>query len=187
MQQQRSTLPVLVTALIALLISGLIAGSATASAIASATFSSTTTSSTTLSSATTSSAAVAAAGYTATVTNFDANGDQVVRFDTDGNAVDAHDGMIALFGGTYYLYGTAYDCGFSWQTTGTPFCGFKVYSSTDLVHWTDRGLLFDPTGSVWQTRCNGSTYGCFRPHVVYDAGTGMYVLWVNVYDNSGWP
>ncbi len=130
------------------------------------------------------SAATPAAAYTTTVTNFDAGGNQTVRFDTDGNAVDAHDGMIALFGGTYYLYGTAYNCGFSWLTAGTPFCGFKVYSSTDLVHWTDRGLLFDSTSSVWQTRCNGSTYGCFRPHVVYDAGTGMYALWVNVYDNS---
>jgi hypothetical protein len=125
-----------------------------------------------------------AAAYTTTITNFDSGGNQAVRFDTDGNAVDAHDGMIALFGDMYYLYGTAYNCGFSWLTTGTPFCGFKVYSSPDLVHWTDRGLLFDPTGSLWQTRCNGSTYGCFRPHVVYDAGTGMYVLWVNVYDNS---
>ena len=167
MQRRRFTLPAFVMALAALLISGLTAASATAAGTHSA-------------------AAVtqAAAGYTTTVTNFDSSGNQVVRFDTDGNAVDAHDGMIALFDGTYYLYGTAYDCGFSWQTTGTPFCGFKVYSSTDLTHWTDRGLLFDPTGSVWQTRCNGSTYGCFRPHVVYDAATGMYVLWVNVYDNS---
>lgn len=164
-RQRLITLPAFVTALIAILISGLTAGSASASG-------------------TPSSAAAAAAGYTTTITDFDSHGDQVVRFDTDGDAVDAHDGMIASFGGTYYLYGTAYDCGFSWQTTGTPFCGFKVYSSTDLVHWTDRGLLFDPTGSVWQTRCNGSTYGCFRPHVVYDAATGMYVLWVNVYDNS---
>ena len=166
MHRQRSTLAVLALAVVAVLISGLTAGSAAASGTSSA------------------AAAAAAAGYTTTITNFDSTGDQTVRFDTDGNAVDAHDGMIALFGGTYYLYGTAYDCGFSWQTTGTPFCGFKVYSSTDLVHWTDRGLLFDPTGSVWQTRCNGSTYGCFRPHVVYDAATGMYVLWVNVYDNS---
>ncbi|MGH6657993.1 MAG: family 43 glycosylhydrolase [Actinocrinis sp.] len=181
MHRSITTLPksaaVLVVALVAMLISALTAGPAGAagyrpSASASAAASSATTT------------AAEAAAYTTTVTNFDSGGNQVVRFDTDGNAVDAHDGMTALFGGTYYLYGTAYDCGFSWQTTGAPFCGFKVYSSTDLVHWTDRGLLFNPAGSVWQTRCNGSTYGCFRPHVVYDAGTGMYVLWINVYDNS---
>ncbi|MEV7404256.1 family 43 glycosylhydrolase [Streptomyces sp. NPDC091267] len=122
--------------------------------------------------------------FTTRVTNFDADGNQVVRYDTEGNSVDAHDGEIAFFDGTYYLYGTSYDCGFAWQATSSPFCGFKVYSSPDLVHWTDRGQLFDATDSVWQTRCNGATYGCFRPHVNYDANTGTYALWVNVYDNS---
>jgi hypothetical protein len=126
----------------------------------------------------------AQAAYQTTVTNFDANGNQVARFDTRGNAVDAHDGEISVFNGTYYLYGTAYDCGYRWQQAGSPFCGFKVYTSSDLVHWADHGYLFDPTASVWQTRCNGGTYGCFRPHVVFDAGTGKYVLWINVYDNS---
>lgn len=121
--------------------------------------------------------------YTTTVTNFDAQGNQVVRFDTRGNSVDAHDGEIAFFGGTYYLYGTSYDCGFAWQATNSPFCGFKVYSSPDLAHWTDRGRLFDTSG-VWQSRCNGATYGCFRPHVGYDARARRYVLWVNVYDNQ---
>src|SRR3954452_18030697 len=85
------------------------------------------------------------AAYSTVVTNFDNAGNQVVRFDTRGNAVDAHDGEIAVFGGTYYLYGTAYDCGYRWNVGGTPCCGFKVYSSTDLVHWNDRGYLFDPT------------------------------------------
>ncbi|MFI6077303.1 family 43 glycosylhydrolase [Actinoplanes sp. NPDC051343] len=127
---------------------------------------------------------VAHAAYDTTVTNFDNAGNQIVRLDVHGNAVDAHDGEISVFGGTYYLYGTAYDCGYQWQGGGTPFCGFKVYSSPDLVHWADRGYLFDPTTSTWQTRCNGNTYGCFRPHVVYNAATARYVLWVNVYDNS---
>ena len=167
MHRLRFMLPTIGMALLALLISGLITTSATAASGAGR-----------------NSAAASATSYTTTITNFDSNGNQVVRFDTDGNAVDAHDGMIALFDGTYYLYGTSYNCGFTWQTAGSPFCGFKVYSSPDLVHWTDRGLLFDPTGSTWQSRCDGNTYGCFRPHVVYDAATGMYVLWVNVYDNG---
>jgi hypothetical protein len=124
------------------------------------------------------------APYVSTLTNFNAMGDHVVRFDTNGNAVDAHDGHIAVFDGLYYLYGTAYDCGFVWRSPGTPFCGFKAYSSTDLVHWTDLGFLFDATTPVWQTRCNGNTYGCFRPHVVFNQATGKYVLWINTYDNS---
>jgi hypothetical protein len=122
--------------------------------------------------------------YWSTLTNFNAQGGQVTRFDTNGNAVDAHDGHIALFDGVYYLYGTAYGCGFVWRSAGAPFCGFKAYSSTDLVHWTDLGFLFDATTAVWQTRCDGSTYGCFRPHVVFNQATGKYVLWINTYDNS---
>lgn len=119
----------------------------------------------------------------ATVVNFNANARQVTRYTPAGKAVDAHDGEIAYFDGVYYLYGTSYGCGFAWNEKNAPFCGFKVYSSTDLVHWTDRGFLFDASTATWQRRCNGSTYGCFRPHVVFNQKNGKYVLWVNVYDN----
>jgi hypothetical protein len=105
------------------------------------------------------------------------------RFDMLGNAIDAHDGEIALFGKTYYLYGTSYGCGFEWGNKGAPFCGFKVYSSKDLKVWKEEGDLFDANNVRWQTRCNGATYGCFRPHVVYNQRTKLYVLWINVYDN----
>src|SRR6218665_523972 len=115
--------------------------------------------------------------YQTTLTNFQ------TRFDTAGDAIDAHDGEIAFFDGTYYLYGTSYGCGFEWGNKGAPFCGFKAYASTDLVHWTDKGALFDARGAVWQSRCNGATYGCFRPHVLYNKKTKQYVLWINVYDN----
>ncbi len=117
------------------------------------------------------------------IKNFNENGDQLTRFGALGNAIDAHDGEIACFGGTYYLYGTSYDCGFEWGNKGAPFCGFKTYSSKDLVNWTDRGFLFDAQTPVWQSRCDGKTYGCFRPHVIYNKSTGQYVLWINVYDN----
>jgi hypothetical protein len=91
--------------------------------------------------------------------------------------------MIAFFDGLYYLYGTSYNCGYQWGVGGAPCCGFKTYSSPDLVHWTDRGPLFDASTTTWQTRCNGSTYGCYRPHVIYNEKTHLYVLWINVYDN----
>lgn len=113
--------------------------------------------------------------------NGDAGG-ATIRFDTAGNAVDAHDGEIEKFGKVYYLYGTSYGCGFEWQKAGTPFCGFRSYTSTDLLNWTDRGNLFDASSGTWQKACDGSTYGCYRPHVVYNARTGRYVLWFNSYD-----
>lgn len=116
--------------------------------------------------------------------NFNDKGEQLTRFNTLGDAVDAHDGEIAYFNGTYYLYGTSYDCGFQWGNKKAPFCGFKSYSSKDLVTWKDEGFLFDAQTPLWQTRCNGNTYGCFRPHVIYNTKTKLYVLWINVYDNQ---
>ncbi|MBD1259649.1 family 43 glycosylhydrolase [Maribacter polysiphoniae] len=117
------------------------------------------------------------------IKNFDQNGEQITRFDELGNAVDAHDGKIAYFNDTYYLYGTSYDCGFEWQNEVARFCGFKSYSSKDMVHWKDEGFLFDAQTPLWQSRCDGKTYGCFRPHVVYNKKNKNYVLWINVYDN----
>ena len=122
-------------------------------------------------------------GSSQTLRNFDRDGHQLTRFDRKGNAIDAHDGKLSFFNGTYYLYGTSYNCGFEWGNKRAPFCGFKVYTSSDLHQWKDEGFLFDAQSSTWQSRCDGKTYGCFRPHVVFNARTQRYVLWINVYDN----
>jgi hypothetical protein len=119
-----------------------------------------------------------------TLVNFGSNGLQITRFDSVAASIDAHDGEIAYFDGVFYLYGTSYDCGYEWGNPKAPFCGFKAYSSKDLVNWTDQGFLFDAQTPVWQSRCNGSTYGCYRPHVVFNQKNKMYVLWINVYDNQ---
>ena len=109
--------------------------------------------------------------------------DGVIRFDVEGNAIDAHDGQILRYGDMYYLYGTTYGCGFQWQAVGSEFCGVSVYSSPDLVNWQPHAPLFDASTAQWQERCGGTTYGCFRPHVAYNAKTDTYVMWLNVYDN----
>lgn len=104
------------------------------------------------------------------------------RLTVDGSVIDAHDGEIRKFGTVYYLYGTAYACGFRWTDPSTQFCGFNVYTSPDLVQWTGPARLFDPSGS-WQALCMHGTspgWGCFRPHVLFNAATQLYVLWVNV-------
>jgi len=117
------------------------------------------------------------------IKNFNPDGKQITKFDQMGKAVDAHDGEIAYFEGTYYLYGTSYDCGFEWNNKTAPFCGFKTYSSKDMVSWKDEGYLFDASTPLWQSRCDGKTYGCFRPHVIFNSKNKTYVLWINVYDN----
>lgn len=104
-----------------------------------------------------------------------------IRFDGAGDALDAHDGEIEEFGGTYYLYGTSYGCGYvRLSQPTTPWCGARAYQSTDLVHWQSDGYLFDPL--PWQSRCNSLTLSCYRPHVLHNPVTGNYVLWVNSYD-----
>ena len=126
------------------------------------------------------------ASVTATLVNFDAAGNRLSRFDVDGGMVDVHDGGIYEFKGTYYWYGTTYGCGYEWKKLAySPFCGFRVYTSPDLVHWKDGGLLFDVSQwEPWQARCHGWSYGCFRPHVAYNPNNGRYVLWVNTYETS---
>ncbi|HEX2188093.1 MAG TPA: family 43 glycosylhydrolase [Longimicrobiaceae bacterium] len=116
--------------------------------------------------------------------NFDAAGRPLVRFDVAGDQVDAHGGEIRWFEDRYYMYAETYGCGFEWHKLApAPFCGFRVYSSPNLVEWTDHGLLFDVSQwEPWQRRCNWWSNGCFRPHVAYNPATRKYVLWVNVYD-----
>lgn len=120
-----------------------------------------------------------------------------IKFDAAGNGLDAHDGEIIQSGASYYFYGTSYDCGYiRWSNPVTPFCGFVVYRSPDLRHWTlagaahdsvtgAGGYLFDPHGTSptdWQGICNSRTNSCYRPHVLHDSATGRWVLWVNTYD-----
>jgi hypothetical protein len=104
---------------------------------------------------------------TSTIHNDDATG-QISRFDLDGNSLDAHDGSMLQVGNVFYLYGTSYSCGYQYQQNSS-FCGFKAYSSTDLVHWTDRGYITAP----------GACSYCFRPHVVFNARTRQYVMWAD--------
>ena len=125
-------------------------------------------------------APAAAQPHTPVIVNGDEHG-KTIRFDTNGNAIDAHDGEILRYEGRYWLYGTSYGCGYvRLERPPTPWCGYRSYSSTDLVHWEDEGPLFDPL--EWQSRCNSGTLSCYRPHVAYNEATDRYVLWMNSYD-----
>lgn len=97
-------------------------------------------------------------------------------------AIDAHDGSVVQDGGTFWVFGTSYDCGFGLNKIGTRWCGIKAFSSTDFVQWTGRGYAIAPD-DVWQQRCAPPRFGCFRPHVARSPATGEWVLWVNTYDS----
>lgn len=91
--------------------------------------------------------------------------------------LDAHDGGIIQHGNDFYLYGTSYGCGFEWQIPGTRWCGVRLYTSPDLIHWTSRGYAVDGNLRSWQLLC--APGGCFRPHVIRNPNTGQYVMWMN--------
>jgi len=87
------------------------------------------------------------------------------RRDVNGQIIDAHDGCLQLFGGRFYLYGTAYGTNSGYTQANR----YRVYSSPDLEHWTLAGDLFpqQPAGVY------------YRPYVVYNSFTFKYVLWYN--------
>jgi hypothetical protein len=110
----------------------------------------------------------------------------VITYDTTGARIDAHDGKIVQdpTTGVSYLFGTAYGCGYAFTSpTNTPWCGVKVYRSTNLATWTPAGSFngvyaFDPTTPEYQNICDSSHYGCFEPHPARRPD-GTWVMWIN--------
>ncbi|MFD9124364.1 hypothetical protein [Kitasatospora sp. NPDC059571] len=103
--------------------------------------------------------------------------------------VDLHDGTIVKDGDTYYLYGTAYGCGFTWRTA-SPWCGFGVSTATSLTGpWSSPTLLFSPqdidpwTGTSWASECGSTGEGCFNARMIQRTGwgydDGVWILWFN--------
>ncbi|TME46117.1 MAG: hypothetical protein E6I55_07935 [Chloroflexi bacterium] len=106
------------------------------------------------------------------------------RSTTSGAPIDAHSGTILRASdGFFYWYGETYACGFYWTDPSTPYCGAQVYRSNDMVDWEGPWPLFDATSAAWQNLCmhQPSTpgNGCFRPKVVFNKSTRLYVLWLN--------
>lgn len=111
-----------------------------------------------------------------------AQGRQPARVTSTQRHLDAHDGGIVQGeDGTFWLFGTSYDCGFRWHDPDTRWCGVNVYRSADIRRWTRVGLAFEPTGR-WQRWCMPG--GCFRPHVVQNPRTGEWVMWLNVFTGT---
>ena len=114
-----------------------------------------------------------------------------VRYDINGTIMDTHDGNIIQYeeNGLYWFYSMGYqdctiehglippqECPGIYESFGA--CGFRtdhalrVYSSPDLEQWT----LENENSLETETR----PYGIyFRPKVVYNAKTDLYVLWIN--------
>lgn len=83
-----------------------------------------------------------------------------IVYDTEGNAVHTRSGCLRKFGSTYYWYGSAN--GFSNQ---------MCYSSTDLLHWTNKGVVIVAAGTN-------------RMDVLYNDSTKLYVMFLKTGSSS---
>lgn len=105
-----------------------------------------------------------------------------VTFDVFGARIDAHDGRIVQDpAGVLWLFGTSYGCGFRFNQP-SPYCGVRVYRSTDAQTWTPAGavggtLAFDPYVDDWQALCGGQAFGCFEP-MPARRPDGTWVMWL---------
>lgn len=95
--------------------------------------------------------------------------------DNKGVPIDAHGGGVLFYQGRYYWFGehkVGGDAGNYAQV------GVHCYSSSDLYNWEDAGIALevssDPKSEIAK--------GCIieRPKVIYNAGTGKFVMWFHL-------
>ena len=116
-----------------------------------------------------------------TIVNALSDGRPVLRLDSDGNPLDAHDGQLIVDGGRYWLIGMAYSCGQEWPSRPTPgvvstTCGVRAYSSPDLVTWQSEGYLVDGSAMA-KLPTLACAPACWRAKAVR-SGSG-WAIWVN--------
>jgi beta-xylosidase len=91
--------------------------------------------------------------------------------DTDGKTINCHGGGFLFQDGTYYWFGE-HRAGKLPDHTGV-----ACYSSTDLYHWTNRGV-------VLATSADGDDLldGCAmeRPKVIFNSKTRKFVMWFHL-------
>lgn len=98
--------------------------------------------------------------------------------DTANHYIGAHLGSAFQAGSTYYW------CGAPWNPDGDTdamqdhgFYGIRCYSSTNLSTWTDRGTALEPDKSATPNPYLTVDRHVERPKVVYNADSGLYVMW----------
>ena len=97
--------------------------------------------------------------------------------DTKGERIQAHGGAVLYEDGVYYWYGENKE--HTDGQNGIWTWGIKVYASTDLMNWEDRGYLIppvldDPDAPLYPTK------RVDRPHLLRCPATGKYVCWIKL-------
>ncbi|MFJ5029179.1 RICIN domain-containing protein [Streptomyces sp. NPDC088560] len=110
-------------------------------------------------------AALTAAGPAQAAPQAIANGTQFT--DTSGNALHAHGGGVIKAGSYYYWFGED-------RNSDNTFRSVDAYRSTDLKNWEFRAHVLTQSSAP-----ELSTAYIERPKVVYNAATGMFVMWMH--------
>ncbi|MBQ7063622.1 MAG: family 43 glycosylhydrolase [Firmicutes bacterium] len=97
--------------------------------------------------------------------------------DTGGERIQAHGGAVFFENGVYYWYGENKE--HTDGKNGIWTWGIRVYSSTDLMNWENRGFLIppelnDPNAALFPTK------RIDRPHILKCGKTGKYVCWIKL-------
>ncbi|MET9071627.1 RICIN domain-containing protein [Streptomyces sp. NPDC004232] len=87
--------------------------------------------------------------------------------DTSGNALHAHGGGVIKAGSYYYWFGED-------RNSDNTFRSVDAYRSTDLKNWEFRARVLTQSSAP-----ELSTAYIERPKVVYNAATGMFVMWMH--------
>ncbi len=101
-------------------------------------------------------------------------------FDDQGNAIQAHGGMILEYQGIWYWYGENKGADNCPGTSRVDVIGVNCYSSKNLQDWHYEGLALD----VRKNQLKGSLFRpenvCERPKVIYNKKTGKFVMWYHL-------
>ncbi|MFZ4457044.1 MAG: family 16 glycosylhydrolase [Bacteroidales bacterium] len=98
--------------------------------------------------------------------------------DTNGKPINAHGGGVIFHKGVYYWYGEHKIEGKSEKDFADG--GIHCYSSTDLINWTDRGIVLSVD---YKDENSDITYGCIleRPKVVYNEKSKKFIAYFKLY------
>lgn len=103
------------------------------------------------------------------------NGD--IWQDTDGVHINAHGGGILAHAGRYYWFGEHKTEGWEGRLA---WHGVHAYSSSDLVHWRNEGVVLAVNDDPASPICRGCRIE--RPKVVFNQASGKFVMWFHSTD-----
>jgi hypothetical protein len=109
-----------------------------------------------------------------------------IWLDTSGKPIQAHGGSMLYHDRTFYWYGENKDgdswlpeCNMEWRGYRVEAIGINCYSSNDLLHWKNEGIVLpsvkdDPEHDLHTSKV------IERPRVLYNRKTGKFVLWMHI-------